>query len=475
MNKFKSIISVVATILVAGSCSTDRFLDEQPPLVIPLETAITNENQLKVAVNGLYNSMQNTATYGGAIPTLSELLADQSFVSIKNSNRFALTRQSTLTFYTPNNGDTGGIWAGLYSTIMNANIILANEGKISDDSAVDSTPAEYFAQAYATRAMCYFDLITFFAQYPGGGNQNLGVPLPTQVSFGSALPRSSVSEVYALILADLKKAEASLSSSTQRKVLTKSAVNMLLSRYYLAMKDYTNADAYAQKVLDDTNSTLLPSAQVANYWLVGGETNAETIFQIDYNSLDLPGSNDAIIATWYSGGTYKQNFATETFYNSLAANDIRKTRWYTNVGTGVDLSTYPDTPKPIDVAKYRTIDRDVVVIRKTEAVFNQIEALYHTNPTLALSKLIAWVSTYRQPAYTFSGSGSALLKEILDQKNKEFMLEGFRYRDLKRNGISFTNPQTGVALSPSNFQFNAFPIPQGEMNTNVNMIQNPGY
>lgn len=475
MNKFKSIISVIATVLVAGSCSTDRFLDEQPELVIPLDQAVTNENKLKVAVNGLYNSIQNTSTYGGAIPTLSELLADQTFVSIQNSNRFALTRQSTLTFYTQNNGDIGALWNGLYSTIMNTNIILASDGKIDDDSSVDGTPAEYFAQAYATRAMCYFDLITFFAQYPGGGNQNLGVPLPTQVSFGSALPRSSVNDVYALILSDLKKAENSLTSSTQRKVITKSAVNMLLSRYYLAVKDYNNANIYAQKVLDDTNSTLLPSNQVSTYWAVGGETNPETIFQIDYNSLDLPGSNDAIIATWFSGGTYKQNFATQTFYNSLAANDIRKTRWYTNLGTGVDLNTYPDTPKPIDVAKYKTIDRDVVVMRKTEAVFNQIEALYHTDPAQALSKMITWVSTYRQPGYTFTGSGSALLQEILNQKNKEFMLEGFRYRDLKRNNISFTNPQTNVSLSPSNFQFNAFPIPQGEMNTNQNMIQNPGY
>lgn len=475
MNKFKSIISVIATVLVAGSCSTDRFLDEQPPLVIPLDIAITNENQLKVAVNGLYNSMQSTATYGGAIPTLNELLADQSFVSLRNSNRFALTRQATLTFYTPNNGDVAGIWNGLYSTIMNSNIILGNEGKISDDSSVDGTPAQYFGQAYATRAMCYFDLITLFAQYPGGNNQNLGIPIPTQVSFGNALPRSSVSEVYALILSDLKKAEAALGSSTQRKIMTKSAVNMLLSRYYLAVKDYPNADIYAQKVLDDTNSTLLPSSQVVSYWAVGGETNAETIFQLDYNSVDLPGANDAIIATWYSGGTYKQNFATDAFYNSFTSNDIRKTRWYSNVGTGVDLGQYPDTPKPIDVKKYLTIDRDVVVIRKTEAVFNQIEALYHTNPTSALTKLIAWVSAYRQPTYTFSGSGSVLLNEILNQKNKEFMLEGFRYRDLKRNGISFTNPQTGVSLSPSNFQFNAFPIPQGEMNTNANMIQNPGY
>lgn len=281
------------------------------------------------------------------------------------------------------------------------------------------------------------------------------------------------------LVTDLNAADASIEASTQRKILTKAGVNMLYSRYYLAMKDYPNANLYSQKVLDDPNSTLLamaPVTNIQNFWTPAGETSTELIFSIDYNSADLPGANDALIATWYSGGTYKQNFATQGFYSMFTNTDVRKGRWYTNVGApGVNLANYPDNPAPIDVTKYKTIDRDVVVMRKTEAVFNQLEALYYSNPTSALTKLNTWVKTYRDPAYNFNGTGQALLVEILNQKNKEFFLEGFRYRDLKRNGISFTNPQTGVSLSPSNFQFNAFPIPQGEMNTNLEMVQNPGY
>ena len=478
MKKIKYLV-IVGAAFVSVSCSSDRFLDERPPLTTPLDQAITNESQLRIGVNGLYNALQSTSSYGGAIPTLSELLADHSFVSLRNSNRFALTRQPNLTFYTKFNGDISGIWSALYATILNANNVLANKGKIANDSSIPGTPEEYFAQAHAIRAMCYFDLITFFAQYPGNGDPNLGIPLHLDVNFGLGKPRATVGEIYAQILSDLNEANLHIAASNERKRITKAAVNILYSRYYLATKDYPNANLYSQLVLDDANSTLLPitATAITNFWEVAGENNPEVIFGIDYNANDLPGANDALIATWYSGGTYKQNFATKAFYDLFSATDVRKGRWYSNVGApNVILTDYPDNPSPIDVRKYKSIDRDVVVMRKTEAVFNQLEALYYIDPTQAVAKLNAWVTTFRDPAYSFTAVGQPLLIEILTQKNMELFLEGFRYRDLKRNGLGFTNPQTGVSLSPSNYQFNAFPIPQSEMNTNSQIgDNNPGY
>lgn len=102
------------------------------------------------------------------------------------------------------------------------------------------------------------------------------------------------------LVTDLNAADASIEASTQRKILTKAGVNMLYSRYYLAMKDYPNANLYSQKVLDDPNSTLLamaPVTNIQNFWTPAGETSTELIFSIDYNSADLPGANDALIAT----------------------------------------------------------------------------------------------------------------------------------------------------------------------------------
>ena len=55
MKKIKYLV-IVGAAFVSVSCSSDRFLDERPPLTTPLDQAITNESQLRIGVNGLYNA-----------------------------------------------------------------------------------------------------------------------------------------------------------------------------------------------------------------------------------------------------------------------------------------------------------------------------------------------------------------------------------------------------------------------------------
>lgn len=224
--------------------------------------------------------------------------------------------------------------------------------------------------------------------------------------------------------------------------------------------------------MDDKSSKLLTADDLPTFFDIVGENNSETLFQVEYSAKDSPGANDGITATWSSEGRYKQNFATQTFFNKMNATDVRKLTWYSNKGY---VQTMTDSPKPIDVRKYLVTNRDVVVLRKTEAVFNQIEALYHTDPAMALTKLNTWMKTYRDPGYSFTGTGSALLTEILMQKDIEFFLEGFRYTDLKRNGVGISNPQTGVVIAANALQMKALPIPRSETNANPNIVQFPGY
>lgn len=137
-----------------------------------------------------------------------------------------------------------------------------------------------------------------------------------------------------------------------------------------------------------------------------------------------------------------------------------------------------DDPKPIDVRKYTTPSRDVILFRKTEAKFILFEALYHTDAVSAASELQSWVKTYRDTGYVLpANSGQALLDEILRQKGFEFFLEGHRLTDLKRNhkAVDKTgqNSNTFVAAA-DNYKF-VWPIPTSEMQTNPNVVQNPGY
>ncbi|MEE6130398.1 RagB/SusD family nutrient uptake outer membrane protein [Chryseobacterium arthrosphaerae] len=475
MRKIKILLIILAGAVVS-SCKTE-FSEELPPITLPLDQAITNEKVLNTAVNGLYNLYQTSNdgvlnSYGALIPTLQELLGDNSFVAIVNSNRFSATRDPNLIFYTQNSGDIATVWSTLYKIIANANFILSYEGTIPDDSNTPGNPANQFGQAYAVRAMAYFTLVTLFSDNFNGSNPDVGVPLPLVFKPGTNLPRSSVKQVYDQIFADLTNASARIGTANGNKKFNAAAIDMLFSRYYLAIKDYAQANTYAQKVLDNSAYTLLPSSGVADFFSVTGESNPEIIFQIDYNSLDLPGANDGITATWSSTGRYKQNFATQAFFNKMGANDVRRGTWYRNTGYVLTLS---DNPKPIDVMKYTVADRDIVVMRKTEAIFNQLEALYYINPAEALLKLNNWVKGNRDADYTYSGVGTDLLKEILMQKDIEMFLEGFRYCDLKRNGLDFKNPQTQVELTTSKVQFKAFPLPQAELNTNALLSQYPGY
>lgn len=475
MKKIK-ILLILLTGVVVSSCQND-FSEELPPTTFPLNEAITNEKVLNTAVNGLYGYYQTNGdgsinSYGALLPTLQELLGDNAFVALVNSNRFSTTRDPNLTFYTQNSADIATVWASLYKIIANANFVLGYEGKISDDSNTPGTPNNLFGQAYAVRAMAYTTLVSLFSDNFNGSNPEFGVPLPLDFKPGTNLPRGSVKQVYDQIFADLTKAASLVGTTNGSRKFNAAAIDLLFSRYYLAVKNYPQADTYAQKVLNNTAYTLLPSSGVANFFNVAGETNAEIIFQIDYNALDLPGANDGITATWSSTGRYKQNFATQTFFNKLGADDVRRGTWYRNTGYVLTLA---DNPKPIDVMKYTATDRDIVVLRKTEAVFNQLEALYYTNPVEALAKLNTWVKTYRDVGYTYAGTGTDLLKEILMQKNLEMFLEGFRYSDLKRNGLAFKNPQTQVELTSAKVQFKALPLPQAELNTNLGIKQFPGY
>lgn len=485
MKKIKTKINVAVLLslsLLVMSCSEENFLDQQSPVDPPLETAITNEKTLNIAVNGLYGLMQTNSdgtlnSYGALIPTLNELLADNGFVSLRNSNRFATTRQPTLTFFVRQGGEIQTLWNSLYRIIANANYIISKEGSITDDLTTTNTPENLFAQAHLVRAMCYHTLISFYADRVGGANQNMGVPISLKYDPSQFLPRSSVQAVYDQIKADL---DASTKIYDKDKngvvVLNKGSLDMMYSRYYLSIRDYANANVYSQKVLDNSKYTLLTKTNAPNYFLDDSNSAGETIFQLQYTSNDQPGSNDGITATWYSGGRYRQNFATRAFYNQYSSTDVRKAAWYSLSGTGSpSILSFPDNPKPVDVKKYTTPDQDIIIFRKTEAVFNQLEALYYVNPTDALTKLVAWVQNYRDPSYTFSGTGTALLDEILKQKNMEFFLEGFRYTDLKRNGRSFTNPQTNVSLNPTMKEFQALPVPLQEQNANPNIQQYPGY
>jgi hypothetical protein len=116
------------------------------------------------------------------------------------------------------------------------------------------------------------------------------------------------------------------------------------------------------------------------------------------------------------------------------------------------------------------------VIRKSEMHLNRAEANFQIGNTAeALAEINAFKSLRGLEAVDLTGDD--LLEEILTERFKEFAFEGQRFFDLKRYG---RNIDKTSYLAASNFlSFEDFkilpPIPQREVDGNVNLNQNRGY
>lgn len=456
----KLIISLSIIGLVGLTSCQDDFMEYDPSSSVEVNGAIENEGQLETAVLGIYDGLQSNFAYGNYYITAQEILSDNGFVLFDNSNRF--TDFYRYQHAISSGGSIANMWTIGYRVIARANFVLGFDGMIEGESVDQS-----FAEARAIRALELFNLVNYYARPYGTVNQDLGIPIPKNFESGTAIERSSVSDVYDEITTQLELAAANLPSATagNKARMTKEAVYGILSRVYLYKKDYPKAIQFADLAL--AGADLLGNTDLVNYYL-NSMSSGETLFGIGFDALDNPGANDALYATW-SIGRYEDTAATSEFYNLISDTDIRKDlyqEWNTT-----------DNPSPYGVLKFGGVDNDVVVIRATEVLLNKIEAMYFTNPAQASTLLVDWVQTNRDPAYTFSGSGQALLDEILLQRRIELAFEGHRYFDMNRYQLDIQRGANSTVNSfmPFSDYRRVFPIPLNEMNTNPLMVQNPTY
>lgn len=457
----KKIIFGLSIIGLVGltSCQDD-FMEFEPSNSSEVSGAIENEAQLEIAVLGIYDALQSNYAYGNYYISAQEILSDNGFVLLNNSNRF--TDFYRFEHAISSGGSIANMWTIGYRAIARANFVLGFEDIIEGPN-VD----KIFAEARAIRALQLFNLVNYYARPYGTIDQDLGIPVPTEFEKDTPLPRLSVEEVYNEIINELIIAAEDLPSVTLSNTtrINKEAVYALLSRVYLYKKEYDKSIQFADMALGAVN--LLEAQNLNSYYHMPGSFS-ESLFTIAFDEIDNPGDNDALSATW-SLGRYEDTAATTDFYNLIPETDARKSLY--------QLWNTSDNPAPYGVLKFGSLDNDVIVIRGTEALLNKIESLYYIDPSQALTELVNWVQTYRDSSYSFSGTGQELLDEILLQRRIELAFEGHRYFDLNRYELDIQKSANSTVNSfmPFNDYRRVFPIPLNEMNTNPEMVQNPNY
>jgi len=456
---------IVTTVLFLSLASCEKsFLELKPPTSLTPEFALATEADLQVALRGAYAGLKSTALYGRSLMVLGDMMADNTYQSALNTNRYT---NFNLYNYLVTDGDVAGLWNASYTVILRANNII--NSPIADNANIQQIKGE----AYAIRALAYFNLVRYFGSPYTADPSKLGVPIITTYQADLKPERAKIADVYTLINKDLTQAYTLMTKFTNSSQFSKYSAKALQAKVYLAMGDKTNAKTAALDVITNSGFTAISSAAHTGYWAgVAPRTDkVETLLEISFDAV-ANNAFDALSYIYLQSGNYGDMLCSSELYDLFETTDIRKSLYAT--GTRGGLAS-------VFVNKYGSFTgdhSDTKVIRMSEMYLIAAEASYPSNTADAL-KYVNEV-TSRRGATAIASSGSALLEDIITERRKELAFEGERYLDmqrLQRNIARSKNyPAAALSIDFTNYR-RIMPIPQGELDANpsIKSQQNPGW
>jgi len=453
----KYLAAILFTSVLATAC--EKRLDVFPYQSISDDKALLSEGDVNVTLVGAYDGAQAATVYGGDIMVLNELIGNTE--NINFTGTFAGLSDAYKAQMVANNSNALGTWRDTYSTINRINNVLSAVDKVTSSTAKRNSVE---GEALFLRGSLYFELVKLFAKPVGDGDYavNPGVPLvltPTgNVTEADYKARATVKAVYDQVIADLTKAESLLPSSNGNYA-TKWSAAAQLSRVHLALKNYTEAGAAANRVIAGSGKTL--ATEIGKNWFTfinnGGTTPGEYLFSMKVTAQD--GTN---ALNTYFGRTIG------TIAGTAGRSDCKiKTAHFAQYETGDKRKDYFILSGG-NYYSMKHLDRfgDVPVVRLSEMYLTRAEA-NQRNTTAVGATPLNDVNAIRTRA-GLAPLSAVTLADILKERKLELAFEGQYLIDAKRT-------QTAVGTLAWNSPKLILPIPQREMDVNKQLVQNDGY
>lgn len=473
-------ICMGSLLFTATSCGNE-WLNLEPSTSIDTETSINILSDVEFTLNGIYSDMQSSDAYTGRLVYYGDVTGDD-MQAVSLSKR---TGDYYNLGFTKDNGPSSH-WKNLYSFIQNTNLILNNIDRI------DATDDEEYrddlkGQALAIRGMALFDLTRIFGYpYTKDNGASLGVPIVSDSEGIDSKPaRNTVAECYNQVIGDLTAAVSLLSGDFNKGKINKWAAMSLLSRVYLYKGDNKNALAMAEAAIEGAEGEGWELWSHDDYALAWAEdataiAPGEVLFEIVNTTTDSPGKESMGYLNSKSG--YDDMCITSSFY-ALLLEDLDDVR--------LKLLSF-DGKKYAYVFKYQPQEGEVIqdanvpLIRLAETYLNAAEAAVKLGDNETAVKYLDPIVRRANPDKTVEGM-TLTLEDVLNERRKELVAEGHRMFDIIRNGMTverFDVPNSAIKNTKhfsKNMEFDwsfykiVLPIPKAEMDTNPNMVQNPGY
>lgn len=205
---------------------------------------------------------------------------------------------------TVGNEYVGETWQALYIGIKNCNVTIAAAAqftKLNPNLSADDKQSVnlILGQAYCLRGWYYMQLECLYGEsYMGAGGTNgdkMGVPiyngLPTDLA-GTQVARSTVKDVWALVISDLKQAQSLLKGqvwdSANLARVTEWSAEGLLGKAYVYTQDWANAKTALLDVISKSGKSLMPYATYHEAFNGKNKFNTESLFEL-YIDADAKG------------------------------------------------------------------------------------------------------------------------------------------------------------------------------------------
>ena len=443
-----SIYSLFGVLITITGCKKeDSFLATKPNQALAIPTSL-NDLQLLLNDEDVFNRFYPAL---GEASTDDMILSPSDWLSDYPSDKNAYVWAKDI--YPP--GLDVVDWSHPYQMVYYANTILnfLPTFKISTSQQVQSNMIK--GSALFFRAIAFYNLVQHFAMpYDSTtSNKDLGVPLPLTPDLTAKLSRATESQCYTQIITDLNSAATLLPDVPARKTLpSKAAVFGLLSRIYLGMGNYNQSLSYATQCLGLYNqlqdfNNLNPAA-----FPVFPNFSPEEIFHASLSAYNTTSPTSVVDTNLY-----------RSFSNP---NDLRPAIFFYNYHGKIEFNSQLDVHNNIS----SPISTSEIYLTKAEceARMNNMAAAMNDLNTFLITR---WKKGTFKP-YTAVSADDAL-NQILKERQKELVMSGVRWLDLRRLNkdvrfaITLKRNISGTiySIAPNDPRY-ALPIPENEISIN---------
>lgn len=298
-------------------------------------------------------------------------------------------------------------------------------------------------EALFVRSQFYFTLANLYG-HPyrlDSANVDLCVPLKLtsyvehQKDKETQFSRATNAEVYAQMAKDLETAASELTTAPQpdrfrlHRASAEAAI-LLLSRVYLYMQRWNDAEKAARKVVQSPRAKLTPIAALQSGKPFLTRNNPEILFTQGSNYLAATDRNTSLT------GAPADYCVTQELYDLFSEFDARRNAFFSknSLSDSIGLTNkYERTNEANHVS-------DGFTLRTAEAYLNLAEALVMQGKEAEANSVLHQLQRQRIDDKLDDRTGEELVNEIRNERRRELCFEGHRWFDLRRYSVLEKHP-----------------------------------